>query len=434
MALNAIQIMKHRSKTLSEFNFDNMMIPHWTHYLSPMDVEALRQIATSKRLSGNLSEKINRIKMIMGNRGFVRLAGGTNRIVFRYLEDTRFVAKVAIDSVGMGDNPAEFDNQWMIRPYCTRMYWVTDCGTVGFAERVVPITSKQEFKTMAEDIFEILYNKILGRYIIEDVGTDFFMNWGIRANESPVLLDYPYIYELDGAGLYCRNVLPDGTFCGGEIDYDSGLNFTACKRCGRKYLARELKKDIINNRIIIKKGGQIPMNIKIKAGNEVIGQSNSCEFIVRPNKQRQNIDNHLSDNGLKVSMNIKGMKVTKDTPKEVVDSLVSDSKKPAMMDIRDVMAQIKKNTEAERQKEEVKQEYETVESPTVEESVEEPIEESSVISEDDSNESEVVEQRDEADIHRTTSTSERDPKGRIVSGSRHRISTQSMFIPDEGDY
>ena len=188
------------------------------------------------------------------------------------------------------------------------------------------------------------------------------------------------------------------------------------------------------------------MNIKIKAGNEVIGQSNSCEFIVRPNKQRQNIDNHLSDNGLKVSMNIKGMKVTKDTPKEVVDSLVSDSKKPAMMDIRDVMAQIKKNTEAERQKEEVKQEPETAESPTVEESAEDqtaedPIDEPSVTSEEDTNESEVIEQKDviemreEIEIRRTTSApSERDSKGRFVSGNRHRIPTQSPFIPDEGDY
>ena len=31
-----------------------------------------------------------------------------------------------------------------------------------------------------------------------DIGTNFFMNWGIRPGFGPVLLDYPYVYELDG--------------------------------------------------------------------------------------------------------------------------------------------------------------------------------------------------------------------------------------------
>ena len=44
-----------------------------------------------------------------------------------------YLLVVAVDKVGMTDNPYEYNAQVMIKPYCAKMLQVTDCGTVGFA-------------------------------------------------------------------------------------------------------------------------------------------------------------------------------------------------------------------------------------------------------------------------------------------------------------
>lgn len=360
-------------------------------------------------------------------RGFVRLAGGTNRIVFRYLEDPRFVAKVAIDSVGMSDNPAEFDNQWFIRPYCTKMFYVTDCGTVGFAERVLPITSKEEFKTAADDIFDILYTKIIGKYIIEDVGTTYFMNFGVRAGFGPVLLDYPYVYELDGATIICRNQLSEGVYCGGEIDYDDGLNNLVCKKCGRKYLAREMKKNQEFNKIVISKGGTIPMNVKIKRGDKVIAQSNSCDFIINPNTQRKKLEDSMKNSTLKVNLRKNGKIYNPASKQEDNIPRVSYFGSDAKETMSNIMAQIKQNTQEEQAKkpEAVQVEEPKVEIPVVEEvkAVEEakektPIPEETVVNE------EPEESADPVTI-KVPDKVQVDDKGRRIIGRTPR------FIPDE---
>lgn len=40
------------------------------------------------------------------------------------------------------------------------------------------IHHEDEFKHMAEDVFHVLVNFIIGKYVLEDVGTKYFMNWG----------------------------------------------------------------------------------------------------------------------------------------------------------------------------------------------------------------------------------------------------------------
>lgn len=283
---SALDIMRMKPKTNMEAEFDAMMIPHWANYLTPFDVENLRRIATSKKYAGNMNLKYRMIDNIMKSRGFARLGAGTNRIVYKFYEDPRFVCKVAVDSVGIKDNPAEYNNQWLLRPYCARMFWVSPCGTVGFAERLLPITSAEEFKLVADCVFEVLVNRILGKYIIEDVGTKYYMNWGIRKAWGVCLIDYPYLFELDGAKLICTNILPDGYSCGGEIDYDDGFNELVCLRCGKKYTASDLKKDSAYNKIIISKGGTNPMNVKIRKGGKIIAQSNESNFIAKPHPRR----------------------------------------------------------------------------------------------------------------------------------------------------
>lgn len=237
------------------------------------DIIQLNQIAKSKKLSSRPVEKLNMIKEIMGRRGFRRLSSGTNRIVFKYMEDQSFVIKVAYDSVGLSDNLNELYNQELIKPFCAKVFEVSPCGTVGMFERVRAIKNREEFQSIAYDVFDIIVNEFVGKYVLADIGTKFFMNWGVRQGMFPVILDFPYIYELDGSKIYCNRpdpLSPYG-FCGGDIDYDEGFNHLVCTKCGKTFLASELKlaaekksKDIIIEQ------EDIEMIVEIKRGDNVV--------------------------------------------------------------------------------------------------------------------------------------------------------------------
>lgn len=267
--MDIIDILKSKDKTMDEFVFENLTIPPMWYYLSPQDVENLRKIATSLRLSSRVQEKYRMIDNIMRARGFRRFSRGTNRVVYSYLEDTRFVVKIAVDKVGMQDNPSEFRNQQFLQPFVTKMFYVSPCGTVGFAERVKPIANIDEFREIAEDVFNMLVYKILGEYVVEDCGNKFFKNYGIRLGCGPVLLDYPYVYKLDGSKLVCNYKDPKtGIVCGGDIEYDDGLNYLLCQKCGRKYLASDLKDNNNINKLVNKGGNK--MKVKIIRGKDTL--------------------------------------------------------------------------------------------------------------------------------------------------------------------
>lgn len=224
--------------------FENIFPPcRILNLLTIQDIMQLNQIANDKKLNTRPKEKLEMIKSIMGSRGFKRLSSGTNRICFKYMEDQSFVIKVAYDHVGLSDNLHELYNQEFLKPFCTKVFEVSPCGTVGMFERVRAIKNREEFQNIANDVFDIIVNEFVGKYILADIGNKFFMNWGIREGMFPVILDFPYVYELDGARIYCNR--PDPTspygFCGGEIDYDEGFNHLVCTKCGKTFLASELK-------------------------------------------------------------------------------------------------------------------------------------------------------------------------------------------------
>ena len=100
-----------KNKSSLDFNFDALWMPSMYNYLTIQDIEQLKQIATSVSLNGKINKKYKMIDDIMTARGFKKFHSGTNRVVYRYLEDKSFVVKIAVDRVGMGDNPAEFRNQ-----------------------------------------------------------------------------------------------------------------------------------------------------------------------------------------------------------------------------------------------------------------------------------------------------------------------------------
>lgn len=279
---DVLDILRSRKMDPLEFHFENLWIPPIYCYLTQQDIDELRNIATSARLASKIRQKYDMIDAIMTKRGFKRFSAGTNRVVYRFIDDARFLVKIAVDKVGMQDNPLEYKNQFLLQPFVTKMFYVSSCGTVGFSERVLPIKNRAEFKEIASDVFDILVNKILGLYVVEDVGNKYFMNWGIRQGFGPVLLDYPYVYKLDGDKLFCNWINPDnGSICDGEIDYDVGFNHLVCSRCGKVYLAANLRDDTADNNLIIRKGGN-EMRIIVRKGDEIIASPIPTDEVMKP--------------------------------------------------------------------------------------------------------------------------------------------------------
>ena len=238
---------------------------HIYNLLSYEDIAYLNQIARSNKLAGNPSKKKQLITQVMEARGFKKLDCGTNRLVFKFMDNQSFLIKVAFDKVALNDNIREYNNQEYLKPFCAKCFEVTSCGTVGLFERVYAVKSKEEFASIANTVFDIIVNCFIGKFVLADFGTKFYKNWGVREGAYPVILDYPYLYELDGGKLFCnkQDPLSETGYCGGEIDYDDGFNFLVCKKCGKVYLASELSKDKKNKGIMVVGREETKMKIEI---------------------------------------------------------------------------------------------------------------------------------------------------------------------------
>ena len=270
-----IDRLTSKRTSIEEFEYDRLTAPPLSSMLSPYDIAELNRVAKSIKLSSKPKEKLYIIDQIMRRRGFEKFIGGTNRISYRPVEDNRFLVKIAIDAVGLNDNPAEFRNQYIFKPFVTKVFEISPCGTVGVFERVNPITSREEFLSVAKDIFEVINTWFVGEYVLADIGTKFFMNWGIRKNFGPVLLDFPYVYKLDGNKLFCAAPDPSSPTgrCEGVIDYDNGFNFLYCTKCGARYKAKELAEKITNKALIMREKGDTNMKIKVTGGRRNISET-----------------------------------------------------------------------------------------------------------------------------------------------------------------
>lgn len=270
---NLISVMYGGTTDLNSFKWDQMTTAPILSLMTTQDIDYIRKLILSPKYSGDTKYKLDKINDVMHFRGFTKFAGGTNRVVYIHPAAPNAVFKIAIDSIGIGDNPAEYRNQSILKPYCCKVFECSPCGTIASFERVYRITTFKEFYEIADDYFYILSRRILGKYIMEDIGINYFMNVGIRIGCHPVILDFPYLYELDGKKLQCQNQLDDGTICGGEIDYDDGFNKLICKKCGRIYRAKDLRKDPDKSRIVVIGSGEkeyTDMRNVITAGNRVI--------------------------------------------------------------------------------------------------------------------------------------------------------------------
>ena len=285
--------IRSKKTSIEEFNYDKLEAPPLSWFFSPFDIQELNSIARSIRYSAKPQARYEAINKVCNRCGLVKFAAGTNRVVYRHPEFQDILFKIAADDVGLNDNPAEYRNQFLLKPFVAKTFEISPCGTVAIVERVNPITSREEYISVADDVFELITEWLVGKYVLADIGTKFFMNIGIRANFGVVLLDYPYVYELDGNKIFCRK--PDPTsptgVCDGEIDYDDGFNFLRCTKCGAVYKAKELEKKIKDNEIIVEREGEIKMKITAKGGSKNINMTVETEGIGNDNfmKVRANI-------------------------------------------------------------------------------------------------------------------------------------------------
>ncbi len=140
-----MNVMYGGTTTLEQFNWDKMRTVPILSLMSMQDIDYIRKLILSPRYSGNNKYKMDKIDEVMHFRGFTRFAGGTNRLVYIHPAAPNAVFKVAIDSVGITDNPAEYHNQELLKPYCCKVFECSPCGTIASFERVYRITTFDEF-------------------------------------------------------------------------------------------------------------------------------------------------------------------------------------------------------------------------------------------------------------------------------------------------
>lgn len=274
---NVLSFLYKGTISKHELEWDSMCTYPLYNLITAEDIDYIRKLILSPRYSGNNKLKMEKIDEVMHFRGFTRLAGGTNRLVYTHPYASNAVFKVAIDSVGINDNPAEFKNQHYLKPYCTKVFECSPCGTIASFEKVDRFTNFDEFYSIADDYYYLITRIILGKYVMEDIGIDYWMNFGLRTSGldkkfcGPVILDFPYLFELDGRKLECLNdPNNDGNICHGEIDYDSGFNKLICKKCGRTYRARDLARTSDGSGILLRQKGGRRMKLEITRGDKVI--------------------------------------------------------------------------------------------------------------------------------------------------------------------
>lgn len=268
-----MSMYKGTTTSLGEY-FDTLQAPPLYSILTDYDIAEIRKIVTSVRLAGNVHRRLFGINEIMNKRGLVKLAGGTNRVVYSHPMYPNIVIKIALDRVGMKDNPSEYYVQNLLKPFCTKIFEITEDGLIAVAEKVERVRNIKEYTEMSDDIYSLyLYFVKEKGLVMEDIGVKFFMNWGNRPMFGPVILDFPYCYEIDPKKLHCKNVDEYGRICNGEIDYDDCFNFLVCKRCGKIHRALEISKgrfeEAIADSKLMRNLGGLKMEIKITRGNTV---------------------------------------------------------------------------------------------------------------------------------------------------------------------
>ena len=316
-----------KSMSKQEFNYEILTAPPIYSMFTVEDINQLHYIASSVKYSAKLKEKYEAIDNIMRNRGFEKLVAGTNRVSYIPTFANNFIIKVAYDSVALKDSLREYENQRLIKPFCTKVFEVTPCGTLGVFERVNPVTSVKEYISMAADIFRLLNNFVIGDYVIDDIGTRYFQNIGYRNGFGPVILDFPYVYEVDPKKIWCNKPDPNDPtgYCNGPIDYDGGFNKLKCRKCGAVYKPFELAKKIEYKSQLIVESEEKRMKIKLSGGS--LGKGRTEEIVtgdfrnpvkaIKSNKLNKKIEKELEKEKAEEEKTVNGVVAPVEEPEEV---------------------------------------------------------------------------------------------------------------------
>ena len=311
------------------FDWDKLYFDKFiTNLISKAAILELEKLVTNGRLMAHPKIKYKIMSDIMKCFGFTLFHSGTNRRIYQHYAEKRILFKVAVDRQGMQDNILEFHTQNLLRPFCPKMFEITPSGVIGMQERVHPITTPDEFRFHSKSIVRTIYQVTAFRnLILEDIGADYFMNWGVRDNFGPVLLDYPYVYELDASKLMCKHIDSKTHIrCTGEIDYDIGCNQLECKTCHTRYPARYLAKNIPNNgssRIIKWKEGLSMKFFRDKIKPTITDENGNVLEVLNPSIEQNNIPivNTGKRNNRFNKNNIKSIKHNKSNKIEIDESL-----------------------------------------------------------------------------------------------------------------
>ena len=230
-----------------EFDWNSLRKPPITNYLPYQVISNIDMIVSDVKLMNKPQKKYQMVNELLKPYGFRHLASGTNRRAFYCTYDDSIILKIASDRIGKSDNISEFQLQNLIQPFCPKIYEVIPNGVMALSERVEPMTEYDYKKRWNGDVFDFIFQIFLRGYIMEDIGSNFFKNWGVRYGFGPVILDFPYIYQVDWSRLKCIKEDPEtGTQCNGDLDYDysNGMSQIICNKCGARYSAKYLSKKV----------------------------------------------------------------------------------------------------------------------------------------------------------------------------------------------
>lgn len=172
--------LKSRAIKISDFDYDRLTAPPLWQFIEYDAIERLRKLATSLKYASKPVEKLQEINHILTQRGFKKVTGGTNRVVYKHLEYDPVLFKIAFDGTGIRDSPREYQNQFYYKPFVSKIFEVSPCGVIEEVEKGIPVTSRQEFLSIANDVYDVIRNWFIGERVMDDIGTNYFMNWALR--------------------------------------------------------------------------------------------------------------------------------------------------------------------------------------------------------------------------------------------------------------
>lgn len=167
------------------------------------------------------------------------------------------------------------------------------------------------------------------------------------------MLDYPYVYRVDEAKLFCNRVDEFGNRCTGLIDYDAGFNHLFCTKCGKRYLALDLEDKNPVNDIVIRRGGKYPMKVTIVNSDGTRTEPiRSSSVMVKPAKKSNN-----KFSGLKVRIGGSEEIVKEDKPEAKNDLLQKDIKETTVEETSEVTQETPEETKEDTQTEIISDEH-----------------------------------------------------------------------------